>query len=190
MTALARTVRRTTLLWGLCLTALAMTGEGLEGQDVARMAQDRLDYLIGMWDSTTEFLDADGNVERTDHSVNVIEPFIGTRVLLTTMVGSGASVRKSIRFFDQADERYYEIGIGADGDVWILSGGLDEYVTTSQPRPSPAGGSVMVRFTHRNIQPNSFQAFMEVSTDQGRTWRPSRTRETMVRRTPDRTRGR
>lgn len=172
--------------WGLLLLAILVATPGaMEAQDPATLAQERLDYLIGTWDSTTEFFDGAGNVVRTDHSVNVIEPFIGNRVILTTMIGSGSTVRKTIRFFDRADERYYEIGIGVDGDVWILSGGMDEYVTSSQARPSSNGGKVMVRFTHTNIEPNSFQAFMEVSRDEGRTWQSSNTRETMVRRTAD-----
>jgi hypothetical protein len=169
------------LLGGSCLLAVE-SATPISAQTPADIAQQRLDYLVGTWDSTTEFLDDQGRVVRTDRSVNLVEPFIGTQVLLTTVVGA-ESVRKTIRFFDRADERYYEIGVGEAGDVWILSGGTDEYVTTSQERPAPGGRTVMVRFTHTNIRPNSFEAYMEVSRDGGETWTRANTRETLVRRT-------
>lgn len=162
--------------------ALMFAPFAVAGQTHLEKAQERLDYLIGTWDSTTEILDDGGDVIRTDHSVDIIEPFIGTKVLLTTVVGSGP-VRKTIRFYDQAERRYYEIGVGELGDVWILTGGMDEYVTTSQVRAARDGTDVLVRFTHTNIQPDSFEALMEVSRDGGESWTPARSRQRMVRRT-------
>ncbi len=177
-----RLARGAGLSW---LVILSLTA-GLAGQDAATAAQQRLDYLVGTWDSTTEFLDADGNVARVDHSVDIVEPLIGTRVLMTTIVPRDGEVRKTIRFYDVAEERFYEIGLGGEGDVWILSGDLDAYVMTSQSRRTPRGGEIMVRFTHINIQPDSFEARMEVSRDGGSTWSQAPSRQRLVRRTPSR----
>ncbi len=175
-------MRRTRIAIALVLSVLSLP-PAAEGQDPGKLAQARLDYLVGSWDATTEFFDAAGDIIRTDTSLDVIEPLIGDKVLMTTVITPDGTIRKTMRFYDQAEERYYEIGVGEAGDVWILSGEMDAYVTTSQVRSTPDGGRVMVRFTHTNIEPNSFDAFMEVSRDEGETWTRANMIQRMVRRT-------
>ena len=135
----------------------------------AAEAQQRLDYLIGGWDVISDILDADGNVTQTRRSFDVTEPLIGNKVLMTTSYGPDGTVRKSLRFYDEQENTFYQIDVGAAGDVYILSGGMAEHVMTTQPRSTRGGGSIMYRFTHTNIQPHSFDATMETSVDGGRS---------------------
>ncbi|MDG2170177.1 MAG: hypothetical protein P8L44_19885 [Opitutales bacterium] len=52
----------------------------------------------------------------------------------------------------------------------MLTGGLDEYVISSTPKKQPNGRELTIRFTHTNIQEDSFEAIMETSIDGGKSW--------------------
>ncbi len=36
-------------------------------------------------------------------------------------------------FYNFAESKFYLTSVDARGDLWVLSGGLDEYVITSEP---------------------------------------------------------
>lgn len=169
------------ILLGL-LGAAALTQDA----DHAALAQQRLDYLIGTWDVITDILDADGQVVRTRRSFDVTEPLIGNKVLMTTSHDPDGAIRKSLRFYDEQEDTFYQIDVGAAGDVVILRGGMGDYVMTTQPRSTRAGRTIMYRFTHHNIQPDSFEATMERSVDGGRTWTKANMAQRVVRRRPER----
>ena len=57
----------------------------------------------------------------------------------------------------------------ARGELWVLKGGLDEYVMTSPPKAQEDGRVITIRFTHIDMEENSFTAVMEFSHDEGRT---------------------
>ena len=95
----------------------------------------------------------------------------GRVVELTTENLAQGSISKAWMFYNVAEGQYYLTSVDAKGDLWVLSGGLDDYVLTSKPRPHPRGGTTMIRFTHTNIEQDSFEAVMEMSRDGGRTWR-------------------
>jgi hypothetical protein len=156
-----------------------------QNADHAAEAQQRLDYLIGSWDVISDVLDPNGNVMRTRRSFDVTEPLIGNKVLLTTSHAADGTIRKSLRFYDEQENTFYQIDVGAAGDVYVLTGGMEEYVMTTQPR-STRRGTIMYRFQHTNIQPNSFEATMETSRDGGETWTRSNTFQRLERRRPNR----
>lgn len=155
-----------------------------QDSDHAAEAQQRLDYLIGSWDVISDILDADGNVTETRRSFDVTEPLIGNKVLMTTSHGPDGTIRKSLRFYDEQENTFYQIGVGAAGVVYILSGDMEQYVMTTQPRSTRDGGTIMYRFTHTNIQPHSFEATMETSADGGRTWIKVNLNQRLLRRRP------
>ena len=177
-------MRRTLVMLPALLGLLAWSAVA-QDSDHAAEAQQRLDYLIGSWDVISDILDADGNVTQTRRSLDVTEPLIGNKVLMTTSHGSDGTIRKSLRFYDEQENTFYQIDVGAAGDVYILSGGMTEYVTTTQPRSTRRGGTIMYRFTHTNIQPDSFEATTETSRDGGRTWTKSNVDQRLVRRRPN-----
>ncbi len=84
-------------------------------------------------------------------------------------------------FYNFAKSKFYLTSVDAAGDLWVLSGGLDEYVITSQPRPHRRGRTTQIRFTHSNIEQDSFDAIMEMSRDGGKTWW-MRSRQRLTRR--------
>ncbi|QXD23901.1 hypothetical protein F7C95_18615 [Opitutia bacterium ISCC 51] len=51
-----------------------------------------------------------------------------------------------------------------------IAGGLDEYVITSILKKQAHGHELTIRFTHTNIQQDSFEAVMETSIDGGKSW--------------------
>jgi hypothetical protein len=145
-------------------------------------AKKRLDHHVGEWDARTEFLGRDGQVVRTTKARDSAKYIIAGRVIeLTTENLEQGSISKAWMFYNAAKDRYYLTSVDAKGDLWILSGGLDEYVLTSEPRPHPRGGTTMIRFTHSNIEQDSFEAVMEMSRDGGQTWR-KRSRQHLTRR--------
>jgi len=81
------------------------------------------------------------------------------------------SFSKGWAFYSASEKTYYVTSVDAKGDFWVMSGGLDRYVITSKPRRQEDGSEIIIRFTHSNIQEDSFEALMEYSKDQGKTWR-------------------
>ena len=124
----------------------------------------------------------DGQVVRTSTGRDTAKYIIPGRVVeLTTENLDQGSVSKAWMFYKVAAGKYYLTSVDARGDLWILSGGLDEYVLTSEPRPNPRGGTTLIRFTHTNIEQDSFEAVMEMSRDGGKTWW-KRSRQYLTRR--------
>ena len=146
-------------------------------------ARNRIDYLVGTWDVYDEALDDDGNVTSTTHSVHITEYFLGNSVLVTTVIPDNGAVRKTIRFHDISEDVFYEISVGVEGDLYVLSGGLDKYVMNFKSRQLRDGRYPLGRFIHTNIEPNTFEAVLEVSYDDGKSWERVRRNQRLVRRT-------
>ena len=145
-------------------------------------AQKRLDHHIGEWDVRTELLGREGQVVRTTTARDTVRYIIPGRVVeLTTETLPQGRISKAWMFYNTAEGKFYLTSVDANGDHWVLSGGLDEYVITSEPKPNPRGGTTMIRFTHSNIQADSFEAAMEMSRDGGETWF-KRSRQLITRR--------
>jgi hypothetical protein len=146
-------------------------------------ARTRIDYLIGTWDVYDEALNDTGEVIRTTHSIHITEYFLGDSVLVTTVIPDQGEVRKTIRFHDKQANTFYEISVGTEGDLYILKGGLDEYVMNFKSRQTRNGKTPIGRFIHTDIQPDSFEALLEMSRDEGKTWRRMKRNQRLVRRT-------
>ncbi|MCP5117594.1 MAG: DUF1579 domain-containing protein [bacterium] len=175
--------RRTLRL--VCLAAF-LTASAVVAQtklpEIPAEAKKRLDHHIGEWDVRTEFLGRDGQVVRTTTALDTARYIIPGRVVeLTTELPEQGSTSKAWMFYSVAEAKYYLTSVDAKGDLWVLSGGLDEYIITSEPRPHPRGGTIMIRFTHTNIKPDSFEAVMEMSRDEGKRWW-KRSRQVLTRR--------
>ena len=145
-------------------------------------ARKRLDHHIGQWDVQTEFIGRDGQVVRTTAARDTAAYIIDARVVeLTNEDLARGSISKAWMFYNFAESKFYLTSVDAAGDLWVLSGGLDEYVITSEPRPHPRGGTTQIRFTHSNIEQDSFDAVMEMPRDGGKTWW-KRSRQRLTRR--------
>lgn len=161
---------------------ITLVAGNAQATDLPEEARNRIDYLVGTWDAYDDVLDDEGNVIETTHSVTITEYFLGDSVLVTTIIPDDGAVRKTIRFYDKEMETFYEISVGAEGDLYILSGGLDEYVVNFKSRNLRDGRYPLGRFIHTNIEPNSFEAVLEVSRDDGVTWTRVQRNQRLVRR--------
>lgn len=151
--------------------------------DLPDEARSRIDYLVGTWDVYEDTLDENDNVVETAHSVNITEYFIGDSVLVTTIIPDEGAIRRTIRFYDKAAEIFYEISVGEEGDLFILSGGLERYVMNFKSRQVRDDRHALGRFIHTNIEADSFEAVLEVSRNDGKSWKRVKRKERLVRRT-------
>jgi len=149
--------------------------------ELPAVAVERLEYAIGEWDVVGERLLPDGTVGEPVHggmSASWLVP--GRIVQMADRDPEGGG--RSWWVYDRATEAWTLVSIGVEnGAVWVLRGNLEEWIITSDPRQWPDGRSAQIRFTHHDIQPNSFQALQEVSFDGGQTW-AAVFRQTLTRR--------
>ncbi len=134
----------------------------------------RLEYALGSWHVRAEDFDPEGGVARTTEWRNHAEWLLpGRLVLLTHDAPELGSISKTLVFYSIEEETWYLVDTNQNGQLWILSGGLEREVITSRPKKMPDGRTLVVRFTHENVEADSFEALMEISFDQGETWRES-----------------
>ena len=140
-------------------------------QSIPEEAQKRLNHIIGKWELKTEYLGRNGEVRRTVTGTEEAKFIIEDKVVeLTTTIPEQNQFSKAWQFYNTAEGKYYLTSVDAKGDHWVLSGGLDAYVITSLPKKQANGRELTIRFTHTNIQEDSFEAVMETSIDGGQSW--------------------
>ncbi len=132
-------------------------------------AQERLDHIVGKWAFRTDFLTRTGEVRRSVEGTEEARYLIDDRVVeLTTNVSGSTS--KGWLFYDTVSDEFKLTSVDARGDLWVLSGDLETYVITSQPKTQSNGRELTIRFTHENIREDSFEAIFETSIDGGKSW--------------------
>ena len=158
----------------LLMLALATTGVSVAQppeQEIPAEAKRRLEMILGTWDSTWNWLDAEGAVVRTVEGVEAATWAIeGRVVLLSTEIPSLGSRSRAFMYYNETDELFHLTSVDSRGDLWLLAGGLEEFVITSEPKPRPDGGEMIIRFTHDEADRDHFSAVMETSFDSGETW--------------------
>lgn len=166
-------MKRGRLLFAPVLLVLSTPGLVAQGSpgDIPAEARHRLDHHIGVGDIRTEYLDQAGNVARTVLGVDTARYIIpGCVVELTTAIEEVSFVSKAWVFYSIPTREYTLTSVDARGELWILKGGLGEYVITSSPKTQEDGRVITIRFTHIDVEENSFTAVMEFSHDEGRMW--------------------
>ncbi len=156
-----------------CIIAIILQPLGVLAQStntkIPEEAQKRLDYMVGRWYFKTDYLTRNGDVRKSMEGTEEAKYIIDGRVVELTTVVSGAT-SKGWLFYDATQEKFYLTSVDGRGDLWVLSGGLEAYVITSQPKRRANGREMIIRFTHSNIQEDSFEAVMESSIDGGESW--------------------
>lgn len=177
-----RTGSRTLMGSSLVLALISAAGPATAQDDVLPdVARERLEYAIGEWDIVGERIRRDGSVGEVTEGGQVATWLVpGKIVQMADRDPNGGG--RSWWVYDVAAEAWTLLSIGVEqGAVWVLKGNLDEWVITSEPRMRPDGSSVIIRFTHYDIEPDSFRALQEVSRDDGETW-TAVFRQTLTRR--------
>ena len=142
--------------------------------DVPAAARERLEHALGRWHVRADFYDSQANVVRTVEWENEAHYVIeGRLVLLTHDAPSLGMLSKTFLYYGQDDGKLHLVDVNQNGDLWLLSGDQDGSVIRSQPKKRADGHEIVIRFTHENVEPDSYEARMDYSLDNGKTWRLS-----------------
>lgn len=164
-----------TVILGLVIIATPLTGqEPREDEPIPAEARKRLDYAIGKWVSKTEGLNQRGEVVRTSYSEDQRRFVIDDRIVeISGVMRESGNAFRAWEYYDERTGKYSLTSINSKGQVMTMSGGLEgEFRWTSEEQKRPDGSSFLMRFTHYDIQPDSFKALGEYSKDGGKTWIP------------------
>lgn len=177
-------MKATWMILGLVILTMPADGQTREDETpLPAQARSRLDYAIGLWASKTERLDRMGEVIRTTYSEDERRFAIEDRVVeISGVLKETGETFRAWEYYDVRNGKYSLTSIDREGRLVTMSGELgDQFRWTSAPRETPDGGSYLMRFTHFDIEPDSFTALGELSRDGGRTWRAF-TRQFLTRR--------
>ena len=161
--------------WVLAISmAVPIEGWAQQGdpQPFPEEARQRLDYAIGKWVSKTQAIDPKGKVVRTSYSEDERRFVIDDRIVeISGMMRESGMVFRAWEYYDVRSGMYTLTSIDREGRLITMRGELgDVFRWTSDSRELPDGSSFQMRFTHVDIEEDSFTAVGEVSRDGGKTW--------------------
>lgn len=174
-----------TTLWAPFVPLLAVTlgvaagvrtGEAAaQGPDAAPEELARLEYMLGTWEAErVEFLDDNGEVRRVSSAEIRNELALDGLVILHEGALRDPEVAtRGWYYFDPADGRLHMDSVSSSGhyDEFVGEWDGDRLVMTTRSRARDGGP--LFRMVHADIGPDSFVERMELSTDDGRSWRTS-----------------
>ncbi len=135
-------------------------------------AVEQLRHAEGKWDATTEFIAPDGSVARSVEGTYEFEWVVKDRVLIGRSEQPELSQASGLLFFySESTDATIMASVGADGHLWVMTGPADSEERTTPPTEQPDGSMIQLRFTRYNVELDSFESKMEISSDGGETWR-------------------
>jgi CubicO group peptidase (beta-lactamase class C family) len=157
----------------LPLLALLWLAPSLTAQtaDTVAPAVEQLRHAAGEWDVTTELFAVDGSVARSVEGSYRFEWVVPDRVLIGRSEQPELGQASAILFYYQPSvETIGMASVGADGQLWVMTGPADGEVRTTPPTQMPDGSTLELRFTRYNVEPDRFESKMEYSRDGGESW--------------------
>lgn len=134
---------------------------------------EQLRHIHGNWTATTEFLHENGSVAKAVQGTYQFNWVVPDRVLSGQSEIPELKQKSGLLFYVNEKKLTIEMtSVGADGNLWIMTGAADEEVRTTQPFRSTDGKQTQLRFTRYNVKPDSFESKMEYTNDGGKTWLP------------------
>lgn len=167
---------RITLLTGglilLCATVSDLNGQQPGSRTYPEAAVERLRHLHGAWRMESDVIGQNGQVTRTVVVYDTLYWVVPDRVLgFRSHTPEANTVSTGLWFHDVAEDRFYLLSVnGQNGEFWSLSGTLNEWTITSEPKRRPNGSDMIIRFHHHDVTDDRFEATMEYSRDGGTTW--------------------
>ncbi len=168
----------TTMKWLLVMSLTV----SVHGQDQAKKLDNKtlLEASIqqlrdaqGKWFVTTDFLNSDGTVARSVAGTYTFEWVIEDRVLSGVADTPALNMKSGILFYINESKAIMEmVSVGQDGNLWIMTGPLGEEVRYTQTFKTHDGKDSQLRFTRFNVTENGFESKMDVTDDDGKTWKP------------------
>lgn len=141
--------------------------------DKLALAIKQLRHSHGNWSVTTKFLTEDGAVAKSVQGTYRFAWVVPDRVLSGQSEIPALKQKSGILFYVNEKKQTIEMtSVGADGNLWVMSGDAGEETRTTQPFRSADGKETQLRFTRFNVKPDSFASRMEYTTDGGQTWLP------------------
>jgi hypothetical protein len=164
----------------LAVSVLALLVVGTPGWAAGQAAGAAMDqavaqlgHAIGEWSVVTEFLDAEGKVARKVAGTYHFEWVVPDRVVRgrsdipVLIQSSGILV-----YVNSAGKTIEMVSVGADGQLFTMTGPLDAETRYSQTFKTPDGTDMQLRFTRSHVTPDRFESRMERTVDGGKTWLP------------------
>lgn len=134
---------------------------------------DQLRSSVGQWDVTTSFLGPDGTVAKSVSGTYEFSWVVPDRVVSGRSEIPELGQSSALLFYVNEAKRLIEmVSVGADGQLWVMTGPLGGEVRMTPEFPTASGGKGMLRFTRFNVSPDAFESRMEYSDDGGTTWKP------------------
>ena len=128
---------------------------------------------IGVWETTTAFLNDDGSTARSVTGTYEFAWVVPDRVVSGSSVIPELGQASGILFYIAEARGVVEmVSVGADGRLWVMTGPLGGETRTTQEYATANGGTGQLRFTRFNVAEDSFESRMEYTEDGGRTWKP------------------
>ena len=136
-----------------------------------RHAEAQLAGSVGTWDVQTDFLKPDGTIARSVKGTYAFEWVVPGLVVSGRSEIPELKQSSGILFYVNAKKRKIEMAsVGADGQLWIMTGKLGEEVRTTQAFDTAEGGVGQLRFTRFNVAEDAFESKMEYTEDGGKSW--------------------
>lgn len=164
---------RSWLVAGLVVLSSALVAQTPVEDKELLHSVEALRSSIGQWEVVTEFLKRDGSVARSANGTYEFSWIVADRVVSGKSAIPGLKQAAGILFYINEKKRVIEmVSVGADGNLWIMTGPLGKEYRLTQEFPNRTGGTRRLRFTRFNITPNTFESKMEYTDDGGQTWVP------------------
>lgn len=133
---------------------------------------EELRSSVGLWNTTTEFIGADGSVEKSVEGTYEFSWVVPDRVISgkssIPAMGQAAGILFYIR---EAKTEIEMVSVGSDGRLWIMTGPLGGNERTTPEFATQAGGTGQLRFTRYNVAADTFESRMDFSEDGGEAWK-------------------
>ena len=158
---------RPTLLIALLLACSAVT----QASEPLQKSIDQLRYAIGDWHVVTTFIDVEDGTTRSVDGTYTFEWVIEDRVVAGRSEIPSLQRTSAILFYvAPSDNKIEMVSVGADGNLWIMTGPLGGETRYTQEFENAGGETAQLRFTRFNVSDSQFESKMEITTDGGKTW--------------------
>lgn len=159
-------------LASLVLAASTLHAADTDAPAALTASVEQLRHVVGDWDVTTEFLNEDGSIARSVSGSYAFHWVVVDRVVAGRSDIPELKQSSGILFYVNESKQTIEmVSVGADGNLWIMTGKAGEEVRYTQEFDS-AAGKAQLRFTRYNVSADRFASRMEYSEDGGKTWKP------------------
>lgn len=133
---------------------------------------DNLKFLVGEWESTTVFYNAEGKPRDTMLSVSSRKMILRGRGILSEGIINGEVMGYSIYTYDMLNKRYISSSIDGFGNYDHFKGSMNENSLAFQIDEKPwwNGKMIIWKGIYYDIEDDKHKFRMEYSFDSGKSW--------------------